>query len=182
MEVTLIIEEGSGYPDSTSYAGVDDLKQYWYNIGHDYDNLDENEIKRLLNKSSMYIDNNYRNGFPGGRQYSDQSMEWPRFGASYIDSFLIEESTIPPEVKNAVYEMAYLISQGTDPTAVIDKGGKVLSEASQVDVIKESLKYEEGSGMYSDIYPSVDDALSRLTGGVSDRFVLEIIRVGGESP
>lgn len=182
MEVTLIVEDGTGYPNATAYVEVEDLKQYWYSYGYNYDALDDNSIRRLINRASAYIDNNYRNGFPGVRQHSTQSMEWPRFGAFYLDNFQIEENTVPPEIRNAVNEMVYLISQGNDPNAIIDKNGRVIAESSQVDVIKESLKYEDGSGMYTDIYPSIDNALSRITGGVSDRFVLDIIRIGGESP
>jgi len=182
MDVTFILEDGSGKEDSTTYVDVSELKQYWYDVGYNYDALDDNSIKRLLNQSSRYVDNNYRKGFPGYRQYEVQKREWPRIGAYYIDNFIIPEDSVPPEIKFAVNEMAYLISIGENPNSLISKNGKIIAESTAVDVIKESVEYEEGSTLYSDIYVSVDNALSRITGGVSDNFVLDIIRTGGDSP
>lgn len=180
-EVTFLLEDGTGIAGATSYVSVDEMKQYFFNQDYEYEDYTTAEIQRLLNKSTSYVDNNYRNGFPGTRLTGAQSLEFPRLGAYYIDGYTIGEDEIPTELKNAVCEMSQLISLGNDPNAVISKDGKIIKESSQVDVIKESVSYEEGSSMYSDIFVPVDTALSRITGGVSDNYVLSIIRVGGES-
>lgn len=182
MDVKFSVEDGTGRSDATSYVTVDGMKQYWYNIGYEYTDLLDNDIKRLLNKSTMYIDNNYRRGFPGHRQTDTQTLEWPRIGAYYVDYFPIPEDSIPVEVENAVCEMAYLYHTDQGPSSVISKSGKVVAESSQVDVIKESTKYDAGSILYQDIYAIVDEALGRITGGVSDRFVIKALRIAGESP
>ena len=182
MDVTFIVEDGSGVAGATSYATLSDLKQYWYDHEYDYGDLTDDAIRRLLNKSTKYIDDNYRGGFSGYRQYDDQMLEWPRYGAYYLRSYDIRENTIPQEVKNAVYEASYLQKSGVDLTATISKAGKITKTSVKVDVIEESIEYESGSSLYSDIYTIIDDTLSRITGGVSDRFVLRAIRVGGESP
>lgn len=182
MEVTFIEEDGSGKPDATSYVSLDFFKQYWFNADYNYGTLSDNGVYRLLNRASAYIDNNYRKGFPGYRQYEDQALEWPRTGAYYLDKYDIDESLVPVEIKNATCEAAYLLFTGIDLSETISKGGKLNKSKVKVDVIEEELGYEDGSGFYTDIYTIIDNTLSRITGGVSDRFVLKVIRVGGESP
>lgn len=182
MAVEFVVEDGSGVSAATSYLTVEALKQYWENQGYSYEDLTTTDIQRLLNKATSYIDNNYRKGFPGYRQYDNQTLEWPRTGAYYLDDYTINENTIPSEVKNAVGEASYLLNTGEDLTASISKVGKIKKSRVKVDVIEEELEYTEGSGLYSNIYTIIDDALSRITGGVSDRFVLKAIRVAGESP
>jgi hypothetical protein len=179
MNVIFIIEDGTAKSDATSYVSVEDMKQYFFNVGYDYDSLTDDDIKRLLNKSTFYIDTNY--DFPGYRQTGTQSLTWPRSSAYYLDGYNIDESYIPPEIINAVCETANLINTGSDPFATISKDGKVIAESSAVDVIKESTKFEEGSVLYSDVYVIVDSALYRLTGGVSNNFTLSVIRTGGDS-
>ena len=182
MDVTFVIETGAGISDATSYVTIDEVKQYWFNKGYNYGTLTDDDFKRILNSSTSYIDDSYRKGFPGYRQYDDQFLEWPRSNAYYIDRYNIGENTIPIEVKRAVYETAFLLFSGVDLTAIIDKAGIVTDSFVKVDVIEEKNSYMSGSGLYLDIYPVIDNTLSRITGGVSDRFVLRAIRVGGESP
>lgn len=182
MEVIFEVEDGTGKSDATSYISVDELKQLWYNIGYEFIGISDDVIKRLLNKSTQYLDNTYRNSFPGCRDVEAQSLEWPRTVAYYIDGFDIPEGSVPPEVKSAISEMAHLIQEGNDPYAVISKSGKIISETVQVDVIKEAKRYEEGTSFYQDIYTSIDTILGRITGGVNDLFTLTILRTGGDSP
>lgn len=182
MEVNFVVEDNTGLSNATSYVSVSEMEQYWFNLGYTFDGLTDNDKKRLLNKSTINIDNSYRMGFPGYRATDTQSLEWGRVGAFYLDGYDIPDGVVPIEVKNAVNEMAYLINQGNDPNAIISKSGKIIAESSKVDVISESVKYEEGTTLYQDIYTSVDNALSRITGGVNDYFTLTVLRAGGDSP
>lgn len=180
MTIDFVVEDGTGLTDATSYITIDEFKQFWFNEDYDFDNLSDTEIQRLLNKSTAYIDSNY--DFPGYRSSSTQALEWVREGAYYLDGYDIDNDVVPSEVKKAVAEMAYLLNEGNNPNAIIGKEGKVIAESSQVDVIKESITYEEGSVLSVDVYPSVDNLLYRLTGGVSNNFTLTLLRTGGESP
>jgi len=182
MDVTYILETGAGIVDASSYVSLDEAKQFWYNKSYGYGTLTDDDFKRLLNNASAYIDDSYRKGFPGYRQYIEQALEWPRSNAYYIDGYDINENLVPVEVKRAVYETAFLLFSGTDLALIIDKNGIAVKTSVKVDVIEESNSYSDGTGLYSDIYPVIDNALSRITGGVSDRFILKSIRVGGESP
>lgn len=182
MDVTFVVEDGSGYATSTSYASIDELKQYFFNNNYAYESLSDNDIKRLLNNSTLYIDSNYSEVFPGYAQTETQRLLWPRSQAYYLTGYEIDENTIPQELKDAVCEMAYMINSGTDPFANIEKDGKVISSTKKVDVITTSVEYEEGSVLSQDIYVKIDSILHKLTGGVSNNFILSIVRVGGESP
>lgn len=178
--MTITFSSVIGGDTSTSYNSIEELQQHWFNSGYDYSSLSDNDIIRYLNRSTSYIDNTYRTMFPGYRDSETQSLEWPRFGATYIDGHSISEDVVPTEVKRAVSELAYLLHQGEDPEAIIQKQGKIISESVKVDVISESKRYEDGSSFYNDIYQSVDNLLSRIIGSGS-AFALKIIRVGGES-
>ena len=59
MTIDFTVEDGTGLPDATSYISIDEMKQYWFNSGYDFDSLDNNTIMRLLNSSTAYIDSNY---------------------------------------------------------------------------------------------------------------------------
>ena len=76
MEITFVIEDGTGLADATSYITIDEMKQYWFNLGRDFDSLSDSDIERLLNQSTSYIDSNY--SFPGYRATSIQGLEWVR--------------------------------------------------------------------------------------------------------
>ena len=180
MVIEFIVEDGTGLADATSYSTLDEFKQYWFNKNYSYDSLNDTDIQRLLNESTAYIDSNY--DFPGYRATSTQGLEWIREAAYYLDGYAIDDDVVPPEVKKATSEMAYLIFTGSTPNALISKDGKISSYSNAVDVIKESVKYEAGSTLYSDIYTSVDNLLYRLTGGVSNNYKLTVLRVAGDSP
>lgn len=182
MTIDFTVEDGTGLSNATSYVSIDELKQYFFNNGYDFDSLDDNTIMRLLNKSTLYVDSNYQSSWPGYIAVDGQSLLWPRVSAYYLTGYEIDEDEIPKEVKDAVCEMAYMINAGTDPFANIEKTGQVKSSSVAVDVIKESYSYFEGTTMSTDIYTKIDSILAKITGGVSDRFVLKLIRVGGESP
>lgn len=181
MEITYEVETGDASSTSTTYASIDDLKQYFYNNNYSYDALNDTDIKRLVNKATLYIDSNYT--FPGNRQTETQKLAWPRESAYYLPEYYdIAESYIPPEVISAVCETANLLNQGTDPMETISKDGRISAYSNSVDVIKESVKYESGSTLYSDIYVLVDSILYRLTGGVSNSYALTVMRTAGDSP
>jgi hypothetical protein len=180
MAIEFIQEDGTGLSDSTSYASIIEMQQYWENNGWDYSSLTDDQIKILLNKATRNIDSNY--SFNGYRETATQALEWPRMSSYYLDGYEIAEDSVPVEILKATNHLAYLINEGNDPEAIISKDGKIIAESSKVDVISKSVKYEEGSSLYQDILTPIDNILRRLTGGVNSNFILKVIRVGGESP
>lgn len=165
MAITFNIETGDGSTDSTAYLSVEELKQYWDNIGYDYTSFTEDRLKQYINRSSKLIDNTYMKQFNGVKSKQEQSLEWPRIGAYYADGWYIGASVIPNELKNAVSEMVYAILVNTADVQPVDKSTTaVISESVKVDVIEESKKYSTAKveGMTRDRVTAVDDALRRL--------------------
>lgn len=187
MAVIFVVSDGTGLPNATSYSSVEDLKQYWENLGYSLNDssgtpITDEQFQVWLNRSTKYLDDNYRSRYPGIRQTTTQKLEWPRKEAYYSDGAEIPESTIPQEIKDAAAEASNLIREGSNLSAVISRSGKIESQTTTVDVIQESIKYETGSTLYQDIQTPIEDALSRLFGGISGFFNLKIVRNGGDSP
>lgn len=183
MQVTFVPETGAGLSTATSYLTVDEFKQLWFDREYNYGALSDSDIERLLNKSTAYVDAKYSTLFNGYRAVDTQALSWPREASSYIiDPYEISDTVVPPEVKVATAEVAYLINNGEALSATISKSGKIKSTRVKVDTIEEEISYEEGSTLYSDVYPIVDQALSRITGGSATFNILKLYRVGGESP
>jgi hypothetical protein len=169
MAIIFNVETGTAETDSTAYLTVDELKQYWDNIGYDYSSLTEDILKQYINRSSKIIDNSYMKQFTGVRTTQDQSMEWPRIGSYYADGWWIDSDTIPKELKNAVSEMVYAILINTADVQPVDKAStQIIAESVKVDVIEESKKYSTAKveGMVRDKVTAVEDALKRLIPGV----------------
>lgn len=179
MAISFLVEDGSVVASATSYMTIAEMKQYWDNYGYDYSSLESTDIKELLNKSSKIIDQQYGDQFTGYRQTEEQVFQWPRSSAYYVDEpqYSIDESYIPPELKNGVAEMAYAINGGATMQPVISAPGIVEETYVRVDVIQERVKYSSTYLNPRDTLYAVEDALARLTGGATGDFSIDIIRV-----
>jgi hypothetical protein len=162
MAIQFVVETGTGLSDSTAYMAVDELKQYWDNIGYSYTSITDDSIMQYINRCSKIIDNIYIKDFRGVRLKQEQSLEWPRIGAYYADGWWISSSTIPQEIKNAVAEMVYAITaDGASLQPIITTKNAIIEEFVKVDVIEERRKYAEPI-ISKDRVTAVDDALKRL--------------------
>lgn len=177
--IQFTVEDGTGLEDATSYLSVESLKQYFENMGYSYGTLTDDELKTRLNKSTKVLDATYLESFNdnGWRVDSTQALEWPRNGAYYIDGNDIDSDIVPSEIEDATAEYVYAIISGSTLQQTISSSGIKKSEAVKVDVIETKDEYFEGSYSYRDSITAVDDALARITGGVSSNMKLTIERV-----
>ena len=104
MSVDFIVEDGTSRNDSTSYASVDQFRQYWTNRGVDYSTLSIDVIQAKLNLATEYIDNSYR--FAGHVSDSDQALEWPRYNVIGKRDLYIDNDVIPDKLISAVCYMS----------------------------------------------------------------------------
>jgi len=179
MAIQYEIEDGTGKADATSYASVAFIKQYWENIRYDFSTLTDLDFQAWGNKATKTLEGMYVNLWPGTRYSTSQSLSWPREDAIYFDETEIDDDVVPIEVQNATAEMVYILSTGADIQPLIDKGGNIIEYSVSVEgAVKESTTYSEGSSFLNrDIYLSVEDALSRILGGVSSQYTLSVQRV-----
>lgn len=113
-----------------------------------------NEIN--LRRAAVALDATY--AFRGTKNTVEQAREWPRFSdtgygaVDYFDPYPIRPTFIPPRIKEAQMEMAYLIQGGADPLATYTGGVK----RQKVDVIEVEYAGASGRPRY--------DAVDRLLG------------------
>lgn len=165
MAIAFVVEDGTRKTDATSYVALADAQQYWDNMGYDYSALTDDQFKALLNFASKVIDGQYFSRFKGYRSSLSQALQWPRADVWYPDGYEVGGSTIPPQLKSAVCEMAYAKNAGVDPQPSSTVTGEIQSESTRVDVIQESRTYVVGSTRDHPRLPAVDDALRPLLGG-----------------
>jgi hypothetical protein len=167
MAVNFVVEDGTGLTNSTTYCTVNFLKQYWDDFGYDYSSYTDTQLEQTMNRSTRIIDSTYRGRFPGVRYTREQSLEWPRVGAAYVDGNYINYNEIPIELQRAICEMVYGILTGeADLQPVVKATTEVVSEEIKVDVIEEKKVYSKSAvdGMVRDNVVAVEDVLDRLIG------------------
>ena len=181
MALKFIIENGEGFTNANSYISLDDLKDYWDTFGYIYSNYTDKALMQNIVKATRVIDSRYRNVFPGTRVTSSQGLEWPRENAYYVDDTEIAPDVVPVEISSATAEMVYAAISGTATIQPVNSSeGPVIRTRDKVDVIETEREFTSSASRYAtDVITAVDDALSRITGGISAAYNIKIIRVGG---
>lgn len=176
MAIEFLVESGEGLATATSYVSVAEMQQYWENLGYDFSELTDANIQVLLNNATRVLDNYYFRYWVGSRLTTTQRLEWPRYGAYYVDGQLIDSDTIPIELKDALCELAYVAHSGINLQPNVSAEGVAVEAEDKVDVIKQYRKYLKESikadGRHR--WTAVEDALKRLisfNSGVSIRRV-----------
>ena len=172
-------EDGTGLADSNAYISLERFKDLSDLLGFEYSALTAEQIESGLIRATMVLDANFLSRYPGDRAVTGQALEWPRSKAHYIDGEAIPSNVVPKEVELGTLEMFYLTLAGNNPQPVIPAGGNLREERVRVDVIEEHKKYQVQSGIQRDTFTAVEDALARITGGISSLYNITIKRVGG---
>jgi hypothetical protein len=97
------------------YGSVQDFISYMQAKGYDYPEVSPSEeMDQALIRGSMYIDNTYRDRFPGTKTGGrSQRLAWPRKDAFDAEGEPIPSDEIPWEVEYAAYEASW--RELTDP-------------------------------------------------------------------
>ena len=103
MAVTIIVEDGTGKSDATSYVSIAEFKAYWTQNGVDYTGETDDNIALWVNNATRYADDYYCYG--GRIANDDQALLVPRIGW-YDSRGNSLDNTVPTQLKNAVCEIA----------------------------------------------------------------------------
>lgn len=106
--MSLIVEDGSGKPDSESYISVADATTYHANRGNTaWAALTTPEMEQSLRKGTQYMVQAYRDRWTGYRVNVNpmQALDWPRYGVE-VDGFPVHFDIVPTDVANACAELA----------------------------------------------------------------------------
>lgn len=178
MAIPFVVETGAGIANSNSYLSVVEFKDFSDVFTREYDDYTDEEIEKGLIKSTSFIDSYFLGRYPGDRK-PKQGLEWPRDDASYQDGEEIADDVIPKEIKHVTMEAFYLIKSGVNVQPIIEGNGILKEERVKVDVIEEQKKYHSSSTPKRATYMVLEDAVSRITGGLMAFANLKILRVGG---
>jgi len=113
MSVTLVLEDGTGLTNSTSYVSIAEFKAYWTQNGVDYTSETDDTISLWVNSATTFADSYFCYG--GVVANADQALEVPRSGW-YDSRGNSLDNTVPIQLKNAVCELAGIRQANRDTT------------------------------------------------------------------
>jgi hypothetical protein len=137
--MALIVEDGTGKPDSEAYLSVDDAVAYHTALGNTaFLNLNDVLSKeRALRKATKHMTQEYRQAWKGQRVSATQALDWPRVGVE-VDDFCVPSDSVPQAVREACAELALRVLTGQLSP---DEG----PQKSEVKVGPITVKYAEGT-------------------------------------
>ena len=110
-----VVEDGTGLTTANSYTSVAEADAYALEMGdEDWSSFSDEEKEVALVNATSYIDNTYRQQWIGTRATRDQALSWIRYNAMDSDGWILSSSAIPPRLKNAVSEIAFVYADNPD--------------------------------------------------------------------
>jgi len=120
--VSLTVEDGSVIPGAESYVSVADTEAYHLARGNStWGLLSDGQAEEALRRATDYMIQMYRSRWKGYRKSGVQALDWPRSWV-YLEPFthgivgtypyLVADTIVPVEVKNACAELALKAAAG----------------------------------------------------------------------
>lgn len=153
------------------YGSVAGFKTYHTERGRDVSGYSDQTIAAKLIVGTEWLDNKYRNDFPGTKIYGrSQVREWPRVGAVDAHDQVIPSDIPPIEVEHATYEATLRELQQVGSLTVDYTPSKYKSAAVSGAV---SVQYADRDGYEAQThFVQIDMILSALIcGGSSNALV-----------
>jgi len=155
--MALIVEDGTGLPDSDSYISLTDARSYAAAYGVTLP-TDDTAAEVALRQGAAYVD--MQEGcFTGTRLNETQALAWPRYGAVNAYGFAIPSDSVPAAMKYAQVYAAAEYGAGTDVRATDD--GKGIASEEVVGAVKVSY-FDNGKTGGSVVITKAMDALKPL--------------------
>lgn len=114
--MTITVEDGSVVANAESYIAVADADTYHTNFGNTaWASLTTALKEAYLRRATQYMVGEYRQRWQGYRHSISQTLDWPRdfvylepfiLGAVGSYPYLVSNTIVPTEVKNACAELA----------------------------------------------------------------------------
>ena len=106
-----------GGTQSDSYGTLAAYEAYALGAGWTLADTDAaNEVN--MRRAAQYLDRKY--SFIGIQQFQFQARSWPRLVRGLFNDWPIDPDTIPADIINAQFEVAYILQGGLDPFATIE--------------------------------------------------------------
>lgn len=156
--MALILEDGTGYSDSDTFALVATIEAYAAKYGLTFSGTSgEKEI--AARKGTQYISIAYASVFAGSRTFDTQALAWPRWGVTDEDGFSIASNIVPQPVIDAACE-ASILARTEELLPDIANPGNLASKSVQVGPISKSESWVSGRGQFK-LYRKIELLLER---------------------
>jgi hypothetical protein len=168
--MALLVEDGTIVAGAESLASVADADLYHTNRGNTSWTGVTATKEAALRRATDYMQQTYRQRWKGYRKDAVQALDWPRtfvyleefvHGAVGTFPFLVPDTIVPLEVKNACCELALRALSGELSP---DIGRQAISKA--VGPIR--VEYDKASQYYT-VYRAVDAMIQVYLDGVMNR-------------
>lgn len=161
--MALVVESGSGSATADSYISLVDAATRHTNLGNTaWAALASDTVReQYLRRATEYMEGAYRLRWKGYRKTATQALSWPRSfvylepfvqGAIGSYPYLVSDTTVPNEVKNACADLAL---KAATVTLAEDLGQSVVRE--KIDVIE--VEYDKNAPAYTQ-YRAIDMMLA----------------------
>ena len=152
MAISVILENGSGITNATTYLSVQEFRDHGTQRGISYATYPDSTIGVWVNDATEYSDSYYRYG--GVKASDTQALEVPRTGW-YDKNGISLDNTVPVQLKKAVY---YLSSErrGVSPETSVSTGIK----AKKIGPV--SITYSKDSGSKTTTYTKANACMKGL--------------------
>lgn len=167
--MAIVVEDGTIVDGANSYVSESDFGTYCDDRGL---TPADGDAEAALIRASQWVDNTYRNRFPGYRVNGrEQTMEWPRSVAYDASCFLIADDVVPDEVIKAVCEAALReLTEAGSLAPDLERGGSI----QQLQAGSVSITYGSNAAANTS-FQAIDGILSGLIGS-SNGFTANAVR------
>jgi len=167
----LIVEDGTGKPDSDSYVSLVDARALAAKYGYTLP-TDDDKANVSIRNGTQYVDMN-ESCFGGVRKLLTQALAWPRVGAKTTFKAEISDDTIPEQLKIAVVAAAAEYGAGVDVRATDD--GKAIASEEVTGAVAVSY-FNNGKTGNTVVITKAIDALKTLMVACSNGFEFRVYR------
>jgi len=157
--MVFIVEDGTGLVSTAnSYVTIAEIDAYLdrYSISVTpitWVGLSTANKERYAIRCTAILDGMYLQRYKGRKATYEQPLEWPRAEVYDASGQIVRWDIVPTKIKNAVAELCYRISNGTDIRSDVDRGPIKREKI-------EGLEVEYFAGFSGDtLYQIVDDFL-----------------------
>lgn len=162
--MALIVEDGTGLPNSESYISVANAEIYMVanklsTVLTAWTAASEANKEVAARQATDYLDGKYRwrgsTEKPQAGSGDTQALDWPRIGVT--DEQGVEYDGLPQQLIDATAEMMFLVIDGTTISVNVDRGKRV--KRQKADVLER--EFEPGAAQQPS-FPVVNRLISEL--------------------
>ena len=165
-----IVENGTGISNSNAYVTVAEVDSYLdkyvtATTNPSWLGLTTVNKQRVIQRSTLELDNKFRLRYKGIKAVFDQNLSWPRSNAFDDSGHTVRWDIVPVPVKDSVSEICEVIAGGGDTLPDLNRGGAAL-KSEKLDVFEREF-FAGGAAMGQTVYQMVNLTLSGLVWSTS---------------